>query len=41
MTEVKFTIGVLERNGKVFMEIKERKMTNGVKIIDNEMPIMF
>lgn len=41
LTEVKFTIGVLERNGKVFMEIKERKMTNGIKIIDNETPIQF
>lgn len=41
ITIVRFTIGQLERNGKFYMQIKERKLENGVKTVDNQIPIMF
>ena len=41
ITIVRFTIGQLEKNGKIYMQIKERKMENGVKTVENQIPIMF
>ncbi|MDP2059223.1 MAG: hypothetical protein U1C58_04850 [Flavobacteriaceae bacterium] len=38
---ISLTIGQLEKNGKTYMQIKERKMINGFKTIDNQVPIMF
>jgi hypothetical protein len=40
-TSITLTIGQLEKNGKTYMKIKERKMVNGFKTIDNQVPIMF
>jgi hypothetical protein len=41
ITIVRFTIGQLEKNGKIYMQIKERKMESGVKTVENQIPIMF
>jgi len=41
ITIVRFTIGQLEKNGKIYMQIKERKMENGIKTVDNQIPIVF
>ncbi|WP_298546488.1 hypothetical protein [uncultured Aquimarina sp.] len=41
ITIVRFTIGQLEKNGKIYMKIKERKMESGVKTVDSQIPIMF
>jgi hypothetical protein len=40
-TSITLTIGQLEKNGKTYMKIKERKMANGFKTIDNQVPVMF
>lgn len=37
---VKFTIGQLDKNGKTYMEIKEDKVVNGVRIIQEQLPII-
>lgn len=41
VTQVKFTIGQLEKNGKIYMQIKERLITNGIKGDDIQLPILF
>jgi hypothetical protein len=40
-TSINLTIGQLEKNGKTYMKIKERKMVSGFKTMDNQVPIMF
>jgi len=39
--QCKFTIGKLERNGKTYMSIKDRKISNGVREIEVEVPVLF
>lgn len=41
ITIVRFTIGQLEKNEKIYMQIKEQKMENGVKTVENQIPIIF
>ena len=41
ITIVRFTIGQLDKNGKIYMQIKERKMESGVKTVENQIQIMF
>lgn len=40
-TAITLTIGQLNKNGKIYLKIKEQKMVNGIKIIDNQVPVMF
>lgn len=41
ITLVKFTVGKLEKNGKIYMQIQESKVENGVKTVDYQIPILF
>ncbi len=41
ITVIRFTVGQLEKNGKIYVQIKERKLESGIKTVDNQIPIMF
>lgn len=41
LTLVRLTIGRLEKNGKMYMQLKEQKIENGVRTMDLEIPILF
>jgi hypothetical protein len=38
---VKFTIGKLESNNKIYMQINEQKVVNGIKTLELQIPIVF
>lgn len=41
ITVIRFTVGQLEKNEKIYVQVKERKLENGIKTVDNQIPIMF
>ena len=41
ITQIKCTIGKLEKNGKVFIKLKEQVVEAGVKVIDTDLPVVF
>lgn len=41
ITNVKFTVGQLESNGRIYLKLKEEIVENGVKIEDDELQILF
>ena len=40
-TTLNLTIGQLEKNGKIYMKIQERSMVEGIKTVDNQVPVLF
>ena len=41
MKQYNFTLGRLEKNGKIYMSLKGREIEDGAKTVEFELPVVF